>query len=159
MLKRNEDEIEIYTDVIEKGNGKKCIIIGIITILIFIILAFAMKMEFANLVTYIFYFFPSYLFFIAGIIYLKRERKTSRIVARINKNFIEIYDKKGNKKIMLEEITKLNKISSNLGTFIVIFYKDKGKEYKYSFAISYANKNLLAMAIQEYKKDIIITDL
>lgn len=57
MLKRNEDEIEIYTDVIEKGNGKKCIIIGIITILIFIILAFAMKMEFTNLGTYIFYFF------------------------------------------------------------------------------------------------------
>lgn len=98
MLKRNEDEIEIYTDVIEKGNGKKCIIIGIITILIFIILALAMKMEITNLGTYIFYFFPSYLFFIAGIIYLKRERKTSRIVARINKNFIEIYNKKGNKK-------------------------------------------------------------
>ena len=60
---------------------------------------------------------------------------------------------------MLEEITKLNKISSNLETFIVRFYKDKGKEYKYSFTISYVNKNLLAMAIQEYKKDIIITDL
>lgn len=60
---------------------------------------------------------------------------------------------------MLSQITKLNKISSTLGTFIVIFYKDKEKEYKYSLKISSANKNLLVMAIQEYRKDIVINDI
>ena len=160
MLKRKENEIEICTDILEKGNGKKCIIIGLITILIFIVLAILMKMNFSRIETYIFvvtiYFFPSYIFFISGIIYMYKEQKKERIVARVNKDFIEIYARKKIKKIRLNQITKLNQISSSLGTFIVIFYKDEGKEYKYSFEISRANKNLLVMAIQGYKRDVII---
>ena len=74
MLNRKENEIEIWTDTVEKGNGKKYIIIGLITMLIFIILAILMKMDFSIIETYIFmvtiYFFPSYLFFISGIIYI-----------------------------------------------------------------------------------------
>ena len=70
MLNRKENEIEIWTDTVEKGNGKKYIIIGLITMLIFIILAILMKMDFSIIETYIFmvtiYFFPSYLFFISG---------------------------------------------------------------------------------------------
>lgn len=163
MLNRKENEIEIWTDTVEKGNGKKYIIIGLITMLIFIILAILMEMDFSIIETYIFmvtiYFFPSYLFFISGIIYIYEEQKAERIVARVNKDFIEIYARKNIKKIMLCQITKLTKISSTLGTFIVIFYKDKEKEYKYSLKISSANKNLLVMAIQEYRKDIVINDI
>lgn len=163
MLSRKENEIEIWTDTVKKGKGKKCIIIGLITMLIFIILAIPMKMDFTIIETYIFiiaiYFIPSYLFFISGIIYIKREKKPERIIARVNKDFIEIYTKKEKRKIMLNQITKLNKISSTLGTFIVILYNDKEKENKYSFEISSANKNLLVMAIQEYRKDIAINDI
>ena len=37
MLLRKENEIEIWTDTIEKGTGKKYIIIGFITMIIFMI--------------------------------------------------------------------------------------------------------------------------
>lgn len=159
MLLRKENEIEIWTDTIEKGTGKKYIIIGFITMIIFMILAFFMQMDFTKIETYIFiatiYFFPSYLILISGIIFIIRERKPARIITRVNKDFIQIYTKKENKKIMLNKITKVKKVSSSLGNFIVIFYNDNEKECKYSFEISTANKNLVVIAIKEYKSNII----
>ena len=58
----------------------------------------------------------------------------------------------------LQQITKINKVSSSLGSFIVIFYSDNKKEQKYSFGISAANKNLLAIAIKEYNNDVVVEE-
>ena len=164
MLVRNENEIQIKTDAIKKGIGIKCIIIGIVIAIIFVLLAIPMKMDFSIIQTYLFiltiYFLPSYLFIIAGIILIRKEKAPSKIVARVNKNLLEIYNKKRNKRINLYKITKVNKLSSPLGAFIVIFYNDdNGIECKYSFLIGPTNQNLLIMAIKEYNNNIIVNEI
>lgn len=164
MLVRNENKIQIKTDDVKKGIGIKCVIIGIIIAIIFVLLAIPMKMDFSIIQTYLFiftiYFLPSYLFIIAGIILMRKEKEPSKIVARVNKNLLEIYNKKGNKRINLYKITKINKLSSPLGAFVVIFYNDdNGIECKYSFSIGPANQNLLIMAIKEYNNNIIVNEI
>lgn len=162
MLLRNENEIEIRVDTIKKGTGRNCIILGLAIMILLTILGISMNPDFSIIETYFFIamlaLLPSSFFFIAGIIFIIKEKNPNRIVAKVNKDFVEIYAKKENKKINLKTITKINKVSSSLGTFLVIFYTDNKKEQKYSFAISPANKNLLVMAIQEFNNNIIIND-
>lgn len=164
MLVRNENEIQIKTDDVKKGIGIKCIIIGIIIAILLILLTIPMKLDFSTIQTYLFiltiYFLPSYLFIIAGIIFIKKEKEPSKMIARVNKNLLEIYDKKGTKRINLYKITKINKLSSPFGAFIIIFYNDdSGIECKYSFPVGPANQNLLIMAIKEYNNKIIVNEI
>lgn len=158
MLIRNENEIEIWNDTMKKGTGKNCIMIALIGMIIFILLTIGTGYDFTIIETYYFLgmlFFPCFIILICGFIFIKREN-TKKLIAKINSNYVELYRKKNRKKqINIKQITKINKVSSLLGNFIVIFYKDNEKECKYSFEISIANKNLLMIAIQEYNNTII----
>lgn len=158
MLVRKENEIEIWTDTIEKGTGKKCIIISLVAMIIFTILIFFMGWDFSIKETYyalVMLFFPCFIILICGFIFIKRENNKN-LIAKVNSDFVELYRKKDTKQININQIAKINKVSSSLGNFIVIFYDD---ECKYSFEISPANKNLLVMAIKEYNSNIAIKDI
>ena len=79
-----------------------------------------------------------------------------KLIAKVNDKYVILYKKNNEKQINIEQITKINKVSSSLGSFIIIFYKNENKEEKYSFEVSCANKNLLAIAIHEYNNKIIV---
>lgn len=155
---RKEDNIEIWTDVPEKGTGKKYIIYGLVTIVIFILLVVLMRVDFTIIETYIFLFailfIPSYLFFIAGIIFTVRERMPAKLIAKVNKDFLYIYTKKETKQIKIDQITKINKILSRQGDLWVIKYNENGKECKESLMLDRGYQRLIETAIQEYNSNV-----
>lgn len=155
---RKEDNIEIWTDVPEKGTGKKYIIYGFVSIVIFILLVVLMRVDFTIIETYIFLFailfIPSYLFFIAGIIFIVRERMPAKLIAKVNKDFLYIYSKKETKQIKIDQITKINKIFSREGDFLIIKYNENGKECKESLMLDRGYQRLIETAIQEYNSNV-----
>ena len=155
---RKEDNIEIWTDVPEKGTGKKYIIYGFVSIVIFILLVVLMRVDFTIIETYIFLFailfIPSYLFFIAGIIFIVRERMPAKLIAKVNKDFLYIYTKKETKQIKIDQITKINKILSRQGDLWVIKYNENGKECKESLMLDRGYQRLIETAIQEYNSNV-----
>lgn len=161
MLKRKNNEIEIWSDVIGKGNAQKCFISAILSLFILTFCVFLMKLDFSIPETYIFvgFFigFPCLVMVLAGIIYLYREKNIPSIILKINREFIEIYGKKY-VKIELKKIDKINSVISEYGNFIVIFYKENDKKKKYSFEISPANRGIFNTAIMEYNKNIVIEE-
>ena len=159
MLIRKENEVEIWTDPIEKGKGKKYILAGFASVILFFALAIMAQFNFNVIETYIFCFLPGSLFFITAAIYRSAEKKPAVMEAKVNQDFIEIYTKKESKKIWLNSITKINKVISSLGSFIVVFYYENDKETKYSIEVSSANRNLFIIAIKEYKRDIPIEEV
>lgn len=99
--------------------------------------------------------FPCILIFICGCIFITKENN-KKLIAKVNNKYVILYKKNNEKQINIEQITKINKVSSSLGSFITIFYKNENKEEKYSFEVSYTNKSLLAIAIHEYNNKIIV---
>lgn len=155
MLIRKENEIEIWTDEIIKGEGKKTIIVGIFSAIIFPIIFLLAGFDFQTKETYIFLAMlslPGILILICGKIFLNREKEDKYLIAKINEDFIEITCKKENKNIKLDDIDKIKAYNIQLN----IFYSIEGKKQKYSFKISPANRGLIELALKEYKKDIII---
>lgn len=155
MLVRKENEIEIWNDAMEKGTGKRTIILGIGAIIFFPIIMMLAGIDFSIKETYYLLgilSFPGIGIIVSGLIFMKRENK--HLIARVNSNFVELYSKKGTKQINTMQISKINKISSSLGSYLVLFYNDNGNESKYSFEISSANKNLLVIAIREYNDKV-----
>ncbi len=158
MLIRKDNEIEIWTDTVPKGTGKKCLIIALVGAIFFLFVFFKMNVNFSIIETYYFLImllFPCILSFICGCIFITNENN-KKLIAKVNDKYVILYKKNNEKQINIEQITKINKVSSSLGSFIIIFYKNENKEEKYSFEVSYANKNLLAIAIHEYNNKIIV---
>lgn len=154
MLVRKENEIEIWTDGSIKGEGKKLIIIGIFAIIIFPVIFLLSGMNFQIKETYIFLGMlstPGIVILIYGYIFLKREKEEKSLVAKVNKDFIEIIRKKGNIKIELDKIDRVKSYTTQLN----IFYKEE-KTKKYLVTVSAANRGLIELALKEYKNDIII---
>ena len=146
MLIRKDNEIEIWTDTVPKGTGKECLIIALLGAIFFLFFLLIMNVDFSIIETYyllIMLLSPCILIFICGCI------------AKVNDKYVILYKKNNERQINIEQITKINKVSSSLGSFIIIFYKNENKEEKYSFEVSCANKNLLAIAIHEYNNKII----
>lgn len=160
MLVRKENEIEIWTDTMKKGTGKATIAIGIGAIIILTVLMIIIGCDFSVVETYYILgllFLPCVIILICGFIFIKKENNKN-LIARVNSEYVELFNKKDNKQIKIQQITKINKVSSSLGSFIVLFYSDNKKEQKYSFGISTANKNLLAIAIKEYNNDVVVEE-
>ena len=147
MLIRKDNEIEIWTDTVPKGTGKECLIIALLGAIFFLFFLLIMNVDFSIIETYyllIMLLSPCILIFICGCIFITKENN-KKLIAKNNE-----------KQINIEQIMKINKVSSSLGSFIIIFYKNENKEEKYSFEVSCANKNLLAIAIHEYNNKIIV---
>ena len=163
MLVRKDNEIEIWTDTIEKGTAKKCFICAIIVIVFLLFLQLSLGLDYRIKETYNFIMFfvgvPSSLFIIAGLINLIKENKKSQLLLRINAEYIEILRKNKYKKILMGNLNRINKVSSNYGSVIVFFYIENNKECKYNLPISVVNKNLIEIAIKEYKKDLLISEI
>ena len=160
MLVRKENEIELWTDTMKKGTGKETIAIGIGAIIILTVLMIIIGCDFSVVETYYILgllFLPCVIILICGFIFIKKENNKN-LIARVNSEYVELFNKKDNKQIKIQQITKINKVSSSLGSFIVLFYSDNKKEQKYSFGISAANKNLLAIAIKEYNNDVVVEE-
>ena len=160
MLVRKENEIELWTDTMRKGTGKEAIAIGIGAIIILTVLMIIIGCDFSVVETYYILgvlFLPCVMILICGFIFIKKENNQN-LIARVNSEYVELFNKKDNKQIKIQQITKINKVSSSLGSFIVIFYSDNKKEQKYSFGISAANKNLFAIAIKEYNNDVVVEE-
>ncbi len=102
---------------------------------------------------------PASLFVIAGLISLSNEKRKSELVLKVNPNYIEIFRKNKEKKILMENLNKVNKVISKYGSVIVFFYMENNKIHKYSLPVSGANKNLIEIAIKEYKKDLLISEI
>lgn len=157
MLIRKDNEIEIWTDTVPKGTGKECLIIALLGAIFFLFFLLIMNVDLSIIETYyllIMLLSPCILIFICGCIFITKENN-KKIIAKVNDKYVILYKKNNEKQINIEQITKINKVSS-LGSFIIIFYKNENKEEKYSFEVSYANKNLLAIAIHEYNNKIIV---
>lgn len=158
MLIRKDNEIEIWTDTVPKGTGKECLIIALLGAIFFLFFLLIMNVDFSIIETYyllIMLLSPCILIFICGCIFITKENN-KKLIAKVNDKYVILYKKNNEKQINIEQITKINKISSSLGSFIIIFYKNENKEEKYSFEVSCANKNLLAIAIHEYNNKIIV---
>lgn len=162
MLIRKEKEIEIWTDVPPKGQAKYCFIAAAIVAVILLCIFTVFDLDYMVKETYYFMAFwvggPASLFVIAGLISLNTEKRKSELVVKVNSNYIEIFRKNKEKKILMENLNKVNKVISKYGSFIVFFYMENNKIYKYSLPVSGANKNLIEIAIKEYLKDIIIEE-
>jgi len=160
MLVRNENSIDIVKDKVPKGTSKKMFLYAIISFFILLMLSMCLKFNFKIIETYIFIFgvwyFPSYLFIIAGIIYVKKENENERLIVSVSKDYVVFFTKRENKNILLEDIIKINNVSSIYGNFLIIYYKEKNKEEKYQFEVSRSNLNLVCIAIKEFNQDIII---
>lgn len=157
MLIRKENEIEIWTDTIEKGKGKKAVILGIVTIIFWVIVVASFPAGFSIKESYYIlglFSFPSFIIIISGLIIIKREKEGSNIIAKVNNDYVILYEQKNEKQINIKQITKINKISSSLGSFLTLFYNENGQEKKYLFNISPANKNILVIAIKEFNKNV-----
>lgn len=160
MLVRKDNEIEIWTDVMQKGTAKKCFIVSGLATIFFLFYAFQLGLDYSMKETQIFICFllsPCFFVLICGFISLKAENN-KHLVLKINSEFIEINRKKDIIKISLKQISKLTTMTSLYGSFIVIFYRDDNIEKKYSFPISASNRGLVKIAIKEYLKDIIIDE-
>ena len=162
MLIRKENEIEIWTDLPPKGQAKYCFIASAIVAVILLFGFSVFDLDYMIKETYYFMMFwvgmPTSLFVIAGLINLKNEKRKSELVLKVNPNYIEIFRKNKEKKILIENLNKINKVISKYGSVIVFFYIENNKTYKYSLPVSGANKNLIEIAIKEYLKDIIIEE-
>lgn len=155
MLVRKENEIEIWTDELQKGEGKKTIIVGIFAIIIFPVIFLLTGMNFQIKETYIFLTMlsiPGVVILVCGYVFLKREKEEKSLVAKVNKDFIEIIRKKGNIKIELDKIVKIKSYTTQLN----IFYDVEGNKQKYLCTVSAANRGLIELALKEYKKNILI---
>ena len=156
MLIRKDNEIEIWTDTVPKGTGKECLIIALLGAIFFLFFLLIMNVDFSIIETYyllIMLLSPCILIFICGCIFITKENN-KKLIAKVNDKYVILYKKNNERQINIEQITKINKVS--LGSFIIIFYKNENKEEKYSFEVSCANKNLLAIAIHEYNNKIIV---
>ncbi len=160
MLVRNENSIDIVKDKVPKGTSKKMFLYAIISFFILLMLSMCLKFNFKIIETYIFIFgvwcFPSYLFIIAGIIYVKKENENEKLIVSVSKDYVVFFTKRENKNILLKDIIKINNVSSIYGNFLIIYYKEKDKEEKYQFEVSRSNLNLVCIAIKEFNQDIII---
>lgn len=163
MLIRKENGIEIWTDVPPKGLAKYCFIAAAIVAVILLCGFTVFNLDYMVKETYYFMIFwigiPSSLFVIAGLISLNTEKRKSELVVKVNSNYIEIFKKNKDKKILMENLNKINKVISKYGSVIVFFYMENNKIYKYSLPVSGANKNLIEIAIKEYKKDLLISEI
>lgn len=163
MLIRKENEIEIWTDIPQKGQAKHCFIASAIVAVILLIIFSVFDLDYMVKETYYFMMFwvgiPTSLFVIAGLINLNNEKRKSELVVKVNPNYIEIFRKNKEKKILMENLNKINKVISKYGSVIVFFYIENNKIYKYSLPVSGANKNLIEIAIKEYKKDLLISEI
>jgi len=140
---------------LQKGEGRKTILIGIFAIVIFPVIFLLSGMNFQIKETYIFLgmlSIPGIVILICGLIFIKREKKEKSLVAKVNKDFIEIISKKGNIKIELNKIDRVKSYTTQLN----IFYDVEGKKQKHLCTVSAANRGLIELALKEYKKDIII---
>ena len=161
MLKRLDNEIEIWSDIIEKETVKKYYIIAIAGMVFFLILTIIVEPDFSIKETYYVLgleLFPCFFLLICAFI-SKRKNSTPRLIAKINREYIEFYDKKNTKQIKLQQITKINRVSSKLGPFLAFFYNENEKEKKYSIFVSPANINLVVMAVKEYKENVQVKDI
>ena len=160
MLVRNENSIDIVKDEVKKWTSKKMFLYGIVSFFILFMLAMCLNLDFKIIETYIFTFciwcFPSYLFILAGIIYWNKEKGNNKLIVSASKDYVKFFTKKQTKNIVLKNITKINKVSCIYGNYLVIYYKEEGKEQKYKFEISRSNLNLVCNAVKEYEQDIII---
>lgn len=163
MLVRKENEIEIWTDVPQKGQAKYCFIASVIVAVILLLLFLLFDSDYTIKETYYAMMFwvgmPTSLFIIAGFINLMNEKRKAELVLKINSNYIEIFRKNKEKKILMENLNKINKVISKYGSVIVFFYIENNKIYKYSLPVSGVNKNLIEIAIKEYKKDVLISEI
>ena len=158
MLVRKENEIEIWNDKPEKGTGKKYILLAIAGMLIVTSIAVLAPFDFSVAEAYYVLAFlcsPCIFLIILGCIFMKKE-KTDYMIAKINKENIEICKK--NVKIPTQDIIRINKTITTIGSSLVIFYKSNEKERKYSLDVSPANKNLVANAIKEYNNNVEINE-
>lgn len=168
MFVKKENEIEIWEDSLEKGIGKKMLINGaIITIFFAIIEIFAVKdidihelmLEMDTFIVALFSAFawvaPGIALMVGGLIRIKWENEDDFLICKVNKDFIEIVQKKDNKKIKLGHIKQ---IKSYIGGDAVLkfFYEENDKKLKYSLRVSAANRGLIEKALKEYKNDISI---
>ncbi len=132
MLVRNENSIDIVKDKVPKGISKKMFLYAIISFFILFILSMCLKVDFKAIETYIFIFgvwyFPSYLFILLGIIYVKKENENNKLLVSVSKDYVIFFTKRENKKILMESIEKINKVSSSVGCTIVVFYNENGKK-------------------------------
>ena len=159
MIIRKDEEIEIWSDEVRKGEAKKCFIGAIISLIILTFCVFTMNLDFSIIETYyfvaIFIGFPCSLMILAGILFLFKEKQNPTLLSKMNKEYIEIYGKK-DIKIEMNKIKKINNLTSNLGNFIVIFFEENDSTKKFSFEVSAANRGLFEKGIKEYNKNIVI---
>ncbi len=157
MLVKKEDEREIWTDKLKDGTGMKFVFLAIIFMLLSVFLMILMGCNFSVIETYYLlgiFLFPAFILLFGGLILKNREKEDTKLIAKVNNEYVEMYEKKGTKKIGLNQITKINRVLSNIGNFLVFFYDENGKHVKYTFKCSDENTKLLLLAIQEYNKSI-----
>ena len=158
MLIRNENTIDIVKDKVEEGTSRRMFLCAIGSLCILLMVLICLNLDFEIIETYIFifgiWFLPSYSFMILGIINMIKEKE--KLIVSVSKDCIKFFTKRKNKNILLKDITKIRKVVSNYGNFLIIFYKEKDQERKYQFEVSRSNINLICIAIKEFKNDILI---
>lgn len=155
MIVKNENEIEIWNDGVNTGKAKETLLSAIALFVLFYICLYMINPEDFTM--------PDFLK-IGGLIWLiimiilsfllrRVEKQNKRLIAKINKEYIQIYKKK-TLKIEMSKIEKIKSVSGDMGNFIVILYKENDKTKKTKVAISQANIGLFETAIKEMNNEI-----
>ena len=100
------------------------------------------------------------MFVIAGFLNLMNERIKAQLIVKVNGEYIEIYEKKGIKKILLKQINKviMQYYTFKKGDTIAIFYEEDSVEKKYFLRVPMVCRDLVKVAMKEYKSDLLIDE-
>lgn len=164
MLVRKDNEIEIWTDVPEKGQAKHCFVAAIVVAIILMIGFSGFEPDYTIKETYfalfIFVGMPTMMFIIAGFISLINEKEKTQLILKVNSEYIEIYEKKEIKKILLNQINKviMQYYTFKKGDTIAIFYEEDSIEKTYFLRVPMVCRGLVKVAMKEYKSDLLIDE-
>lgn len=164
MLVRKENEIEIWTDEPKKGQAKYCFIASAIVAVILSLLFSVFESDYTIKETYYALIFwvglPTLMFVIAGFLNLMIERIKAQLIVKVNSEYIEMYEKKETKKILLEQINKviMQYYTFKKGDTIAFFYEEDNVEKTYFFRVPLVCRGLVKVALKECKKDIYIDE-
>ena len=164
MLVRKENEIEIWTDEPQKGQAKYCFIASAIVEVVLSLVFSVFDSDYTIKETYyVLMFFvglPTLMFVIAGFLNLMNERIKAQLIVKVNGEYIEIYEKKGIKKILLKQINKviMQYYTFKKGDTIAIFYEEDSVEKKYFLRVPMVCRDLVKVAMKEYKSDLLIDE-
>ena len=154
MIVKKENEVEIWNNEAEKGESKKILLKTIVLFILFCIAMYTAKaqdllMGFENAVMVVGIMCFILMTFICLVIKEDEDKKT---IIKINKEYLEIINKK-NKKIEMNKIQKINNIVGRAGSFLVILYEEDNKIKKFPIRLSSENKSEFEKAIIKFDRE------